>query len=183
MMVSQRRSDWPVEREWVSKELQNVWDCTPGQLRHPIRRGLLIDWGFAALESSGPQGFVDLTDEDIEVFEPIKWEARPQEVADGGEEDNMRHCLYPAPAALADTSLATYTIPPLWERVDGTLTRLNTQTFIRGAMHGNPPLNWVNETLRKNHGQLSNATVRIIGTSKRQADLSRRVPGLSYAWT
>ncbi|KAG1804174.1 uncharacterized protein BJ212DRAFT_1548357 [Suillus subaureus] len=128
MIVSQRCLDWPVEREWVSKELRNIWD---------------------SLESSGLGEFVDLTHEDIEVFEPIKWEAQLQEVVNGSEEDNMCHCLHPTPDVLADTSLATYTIPPLWECVDGTLICLNTQTFIHGAMHGNPPLNWVNETLRK----------------------------------
>jgi hypothetical protein len=156
LMVCQRRSDWPKERKWASKELQKL--CGESGNLEGIHRGLLIDWGFGILErSTVATPFQPLTDEDVNVYRPAEPSPRPP--FDGLDEgDNMRHCISPPSSA----QLNTYSVPPLWQVTkDGQLAGLNTQTFVRAIKDGQVEAEWVNEALRREKSHLSNATVRL----------------------
>lgn len=155
-MVSQARSDWPVDREWSLQELEERWELLPHKLRHKIRRGLLIDWGFAALESStGEEVEVD----DLVVYPPpdsgSSWLINRDVISNEAERE--RHCLAGVPPVDPE---ATFQIPPLWSHNENT-GKLEASTHIflkRVASDGELYQDWVNEALRTQEG-VSTATV------------------------
>ena len=158
-MVLQARSDWPKNRKWSSQELQRLWEDLSADTHSQIRRGLLIDWGFAALErSTNGEEAVELTAEDVTVFEPVEY--RPPTYRNVvKEEDAKRHCETGIPVVDDE---AIYPIVPLWNLQDDShKVIMNTQEFVRAAMYGQINLEWTNAALCKAGGQPSNATVRV----------------------
>jgi hypothetical protein len=163
MKVSQDRSDWPVDRQWLSDELNTCWNTLSEEVRSNIHRGLLVDWGFAAVEGVTSSDTIDsaplvLTDEDVRVYPPTTWNdlLGPTNVV-AHEDGLIRHCSSDNSGGGWDE----YEVPPLWSRdKDGKLYEANTQVCPILAKDGHVNAEVVNDVLRSQRNQLSNATVR-----------------------
>jgi hypothetical protein len=162
-----------MEREWHSAELRHLWNDGKVYSKQ-LRRGLLIDWGFSALESSGSSEMPrELTEDDVKVFRPANtWDPCPQSFNVVPEEENTaRH--YTEQAETSHTKCdSCFSIPPLWgvDGDDGNEITMPTQGVLRCSKHGEVNVKWVNEALGKDRKQLSNATVSIFCTHECQAD-------------
>lgn len=131
MKVSQDRSDWPVDRQWPLDELKTRWNTLSVEVRSNIQRGLLIDWGFAAVEGvtaideSAPS---TLTDEDVKVYSPGP-STRDDFPGPGinvitYEDGVIRHC---SSNDVESQGSGEFEVPPLWQRnAGGKLCQENT---------------------------------------------------------
>ncbi|KAG2029035.1 hypothetical protein BDR03DRAFT_1018992 [Suillus americanus] len=154
MMVSQARSDWPVDRQWHSTDLQNCWIKLDSNIRSHIRRGLLIDWGFAAVERVGGDSS-SLTSKELKVYRPTE---RILPSTDMNvvlhEDDTIRHCL----TGQWDPGDRGYHIPPLWKLEGQRISEMNTQSSPVSAIDGLVPTDWVNDVLNKDVDEATSAT-------------------------
>jgi hypothetical protein len=159
-MVSQARSDWPVDREWKSPQLKDRWGEVPEDIRSKIRRGLLIDWGFAAIQ--GTTG-VELTEEDVSVYPPVQPDSSLLVTRDVifNEVEQERH--YSPGVSSSSEPEGKILIPPLWNRNEDTgklEVNRHTNTFLsKAASDGQLDHGWVNATLRKQEAVSTTATV------------------------
>ncbi|KAG2062515.1 hypothetical protein BDR04DRAFT_1165082 [Suillus decipiens] len=153
IMVNQARSDWPVDRQWGSTELQKLWDNLPGTTRTQIRRGLLIDWGFAMVERMNSNS--ELTEADVRVYrEPERVDPSAHINVVPCEDGAIRHCVA---GGCKDISKDEYAIPPLWMLENGRISGMPTQVSPVSATDGLVPTDWVNEVLGKGEKYLTNA--------------------------
>ncbi|KAG2029031.1 hypothetical protein BDR03DRAFT_1018996, partial [Suillus americanus] len=153
MMVSQARSDWPVDRQWGSTELQKLWDNLPYTTRSQIRRGLLIDWGFAAVEKV--DSHLVLTEADVRVYrEPERVTPSAYVNVVSYEDGAIRHCIA---GEYEDLGEDGYAIPPLWMLENGRIGGMYTQISPVSATDGLVPTDWTNEVLGRGEKTLTNA--------------------------
>jgi hypothetical protein len=161
-MVAQARSDWPVDREWKLEELKRCWESVPVDIRSKIRRGLLIDWGFAAIEGS-PGLNVELTEQDLTVYPPVSSDSRWLVTRDitFDEAETGRHCLPGVSSSFKPEG--RFLIPPLWipnEHTKELEVNPYTNSFLtKAATDGQLDVDWVNDTLKKQEEVSSTVTV------------------------
>ncbi|KAG2062513.1 hypothetical protein BDR04DRAFT_1165089 [Suillus decipiens] len=165
MMVSQARSDWPVDRQWHSNDLQNCWSKLDDTTRSNIRRGLLIDWGFAVVERVDGDSSC-LTSKELKVYRPTERALPSANINVVYEDDTTRHCLT-GQWASGDSG---YHIPPLWKLDGEKISEMNTQSCPVSAVDGLLPTDWVNDVLNEGIDEATSAT------------RTSREPGRSYAW-
>lgn len=158
-MVSQVRSDWGDDWEWGSRELQDLWASLPSDERAKVHRGLLIDWGFAAVERVHRDEAQELTEDDVKVYRPTQKVTHSQTInVVSHENDTARHCI----SSNHISDMGEYGIPALWEvNEHNEIVDVGTHFTPPCAFDGHVNLELVNQVLGKDERHsLTNATVR-----------------------
>ena len=169
-MVSQARSDWPVDREWRSSKLKDCWEEVPEDIRSKIRRGLLIDWGFATIQGTNE---VELTEEDVMVYPPVPsdsswlmmWDVTFNE-GEVGRHESPGVCSSP------EQNKGILPIPPLWIYNDEGKLEVNCDTNVylsKAANEGQLDHGWVNDALQKQELPVS-TTATVSGDFEQESD-------------